>query len=485
MADGALSRKAMVVAAGNAVQMLIAQIAVNLFLVRLLPSQEVFGTYRQVWLLLNTLFPILMFGMHFAAYYYMPGLGPTARRTFVIRSMLVLLAVGAVSAALLWWQAAPLAGFFRNPAAEPVLRAAAPYLDLTLPASFLFHAFIAVDRQWSAVIWNLGFFIPQSVLIVLLVWTDVPLDRLFLSLALLTAVRGLVALVEIHRAFPRAGAEPHLPVATALAYAVPVGMVSVVAILGEKIDKYVVSAWLDPERFALYSVGAVEFPLCVLVATAAFTVMRPRIASMHHQGDATGIARFWRAATWKLALVIFPSVVYLALVATPLMRFLYTDAYVSADAVFRLYLGLTVFRVVAAEPLLSSTGRTRHVFWGGWLFLVLDLALNVALVRPLGLWGPPLGTVLATGLLTLGYVAFAARALRVSVAALLPLRGLLVLALLSALAGVPVLWVLARDWSPLVTLLAAAGAFSAAYLALVLGFRQASVEDFRRLLPGK
>lgn len=479
-ARGSFSGKTLLVAVGTGIQTLISQMGVNLFLVRLLDPSE-FAGYRQIWLLIHTVLPIALLGLHFALYYFLTTLPGEARRGLVVRVATVLSLLGAGLAVAGWVSAPALARFLNHPEVADALRIGALYVAFALPTLIPYHLLIAEDRAGRAVFWNLTFFLPQSVMVVLLAWAGYDLRTLFLAMTGLGALRWLVMWWVLARETEGPWWGRGIDWKPLLAYGIPVGMTSAVAILGEKLDKFVVSAHLDPESFALYAVGAVEFPAIVLLSAAAITVMRPRIAALHHEGRAADLHRFWQGVVRKLALVIVPAALYLALFADELMILLYTDAYSGAASIFRIYLLLAVFRIVPPEPLLSSTGRTRTVFLGGLGFLVLDLALNLVLVRQWGLVGPPWATVIATAALVGFYGHMTARALEVPTVALIP-AGPLVRVLAAALPATLVALWLVPPAGPAVRLGLGAVVFLVVYPAAALALKAFRIGELTGIL---
>lgn len=477
-----LSRQTLTIAIGTSVQSVLAQVALNVALVRVLGSQEDFGLFRQVWLILNTAHPIFLIGVHFSIYYYLPRLPRDRERAFVLRSTFILLVSGAVLAAGLYSLAPFLADLFSNPRLLSLFRAVSLYPLFTTPSALLFHFLIATDRASRATVYNIVLFTAQSVLIVCLVVVGMSLASVFLLLAAYAGLRFLFVAAETTR-LSCGSWRASLPVGlrTQLRYAIPVGITATVTIASSRIDKFVVSSFMDSATYGLYSVGAIEFPTIVLISTAAATVMRPKISQLHHAGRVDEISVFWSGVFRKLLLIMAPMAAYLAVFAPQVISFLYTSDYVAATEIFRVYLLLTISRVVLFEPVLASMGRTRVVFLGGVGFLAVDVILNVLFVRGMGILGPPWATALATILLA-GFYAWHGRqtlgapwSRLISVGLLLrvcPIAGL------AALAAVPVKEL---GWSNLVTLIAGAVVLGVVYAAAAYATRTITREDFRLL----
>jgi O-antigen/teichoic acid export membrane protein len=463
-----LSRKTLVVAVGTGVQSILAQIGLNLILVRVL-DPTTFGTYRQAFLVMNTVFPMFLFGIQFSAYYYLPTLAPSLRRPFAQRCLLVLGVSGCLLAGLFILVAPIIAHRFSNPELTPLLRSFSAYALFSVPGIFLFHYFIAVDRPTRATVYSVAFMVLQSALTVVLVVAGQSLLVVIRALGAVALFRLIVSVFEIMRFAPAEGrtmADLPVNLRSHLAYALPVGITATVAIAGQKLDKFVVSSVLDAPSYAIYSVGALEFPLTMLISAAASVVMRPRMSQLHDGKGPEGVLGFWRIVVQRMISVMIPISIFLAGFSRPLIEFLYTPAYGPATPIFRIFLILTLFRLTPFEPLLASVGRARVVLAGGIVFLVLDLALNLILVRVMGILGPPWATVLATLAMTLIYGWSVREYLRVPVWRLVP-GGRLSRTLLASLGALGLsLLVYLLHANRFVTLAAGGGLFALAYLGL-------------------
>jgi|GEM_PF-3914740 len=467
-----LSQKALIIAAGTGIRSVLSQVAVNFCLVRIMDTQVEFGIYRQVWLVVNTAIPVFIFGLDLALYFYLPNLAHDKRRSFLRRTFAFLFFSGVLLSALLFLGSRFIASWFGAPEVAPLLKALAPYVLFGVPAAALFDFLIAQDRPILAVLYNVGFLIVQAGLTVALIAIGVPMHSVFYVLGALMAVRLAHAVFEVRRLTSGSWGE-RIPVSASqhVRYALPVGFTATMAMLGGRIDKFVVASFLGPAVYAWYSVGALEFPGVVLLDAAAATVLRIRCSRLHHSADVLGIVHLCAAASRKLGLVLIPLGFWLAIFSREIIIVLYTEEYVKAAPVFRIYLTLILFRLFPLEPVLSSLGRTRIVFTGGVLFLLVDLGLNLVAVRAFGVFGPPIATVAATAGLMCYYAVQAARTFQLSFVRMFPVLVLARIALVSAAAGLaswPVLWM---PWPSLPKVLAGLAVFGAVYLAIGLGTR--------------
>jgi O-antigen/teichoic acid export membrane protein len=177
--------------------------------------------------------------------------------------------------------------------------------------------------------------------------------------------------------------------------------------------------------------------------------------------------------------------VFLAVYAREFISVLYTKTYIEGAHVFQLFLAIALFRIVNHGVILTSVGQTRIVLWGTLGFLVVNLGLGLWWVRPLGMIGPPLATLVGTLLLTAFYVARSARYLDRRWSALVPGAMLLRSILVSGAAGLGAWGVRWFHLGDLWTLLLGGVIFAGLYLAIGIPsrwIRQGDLDLVRRWL---
>lgn len=479
MASSRLADKAILIAIGNAIQNL-GIAAVGIFLVRIFDDRETYGAYKKVWLVVHSTMPIFLAGYPQSVYFFVPGLAPGQRWTFMWRGLTFLFAVSLFFSVVMYLGADWIAAFLKEPGIADTIRMFALYPAFTAPAMMLFPFMVSVDRHQLAVALNVGFFVTQSTFIVVLAATGASLDTMFGTLVFLAAARLLISYTEPRRLTRGVPSERlGVSIRMTLAYAIPLALSSVATVMGQRIDKLVVGSKLSTDIYAVYDVGAVEFPGIVLVTMAATSVMLPHMSRLFHASRLDELYRFWRESYRKLSLVTIPMLVYLLFFSTEFMAFLYTERFADSAHIFRFYLVVAIFRSGNPGSILVATNRTRWVLWGTICFLAINLVLNLILIGPMGVTGPALATVVAMCALMLYYSVQASRVLGVSVRAMLPVELVLRPLLASALAGLAALPVRQLEQGRFVTLALAALVFAVIYVlagALLRAIRRSDFE---------
>jgi O-antigen/teichoic acid export membrane protein len=267
-----------------------------------------------------------------------------------------------------------------------------------------------------------------------------------------------------------------------LAYGIPLALTGLAGILGFQFDRVVVSARFTPADYAIYAVGAVELPVTLIVQQSINSVLLPALAVRYRDGDRQGMGALWREAIRKTSLILLPCFALALLTATELVRVLFGERYEESADILRIYLLLMPMRVATYGLVPMAIGRTDVNLIASLVVLVSNAALALALVGPLGLEGPAVATVIATGLTVAYYLLRLRGLLSLTVGQLFPWRLVGVNLGLSLVAAIPAAAVLLLDLPDIVLLLAVSVVYGAAYITLMRATARITDEDWARLV---
>jgi O-antigen/teichoic acid export membrane protein len=179
-----------------------------------------------------------------------------------------------------------------------------------------------------------------------------------------------------------------------LRFAVPLGLAGMIGQLSINLDKILVSKYFDPEIFAVYVNGAMEIPLIGMITGSATAVLLPDITRMLGAGNNEEALELWKRAAVKCALIIFPVMGFLMVMATELMSLLYGAKYVASAVPFRIYLLLLPIRIAFFGTIFMGAGRSDVILKRTAIGFVINLGLSVLLIRVVGYLGAAMATVM-------------------------------------------------------------------------------------------
>jgi O-antigen/teichoic acid export membrane protein len=375
-----------------------AQVATTLtgvFLARTLPLEEL-GTYRQVILLTNTVSGLLSLGLPLSLFYFLPRLEDRREKSrFAVQTLVILTVIGILSAIGALVLNTYIALRFNNPRLEQVLPYAAPLFLTGILIKYLAPLLLSLDRARLAGVFRVIQAFSVSSVLVLLVALGEPLRWALFAMACAEGLSLLLGLWIQHRLLPLAGWGSGPLLRQQLIYALPLGLSGMIGLLSRQVDQFMISMYMDPERFALYSVGATEVPIVPLLLRSAGSVILPQMAGFWAAKDFQSFSDLFSATQRKLSLVCIPVTVVFIALAKPFLIFLYGDVFEASAGVFRIYGLIQLNRLFLFGILLQAMGHTRMLLMGEIAFMIMNIIGNWLLLRWVGFMGPAIATELA------------------------------------------------------------------------------------------
>jgi O-antigen/teichoic acid export membrane protein len=184
-------------------------------------------------------------------------------------------------------------------------------------------------------------------------------------------------------------------------------------------DAIVIGANLSPEYITYFAIGARLTEYCKTAIRTATTVLTPAISALEAKGDMDRVRRIFLTGSRCVAWVVIP--VQLTLVC---LGYEFLAIWISPDVADEAYLPMVCLAVPLSITLSQSiAGR---IFYGigrlKWFAAaavseaIANLGLSLALVRPYGITGVAIGTMVPNILFSLSIAAAACRFLSVGTA---------------------------------------------------------------------
>jgi O-antigen/teichoic acid export membrane protein len=361
-----------------------------------------------------------------------------------------------------------------NAALAPVLQAYAPVPVLLIPtlplrgvcATFGMAGRCIIIEAGTRVVVLLALIVPA------LLGYDLVISMHFWSLAsLLNLGIVLQTLYTPFRGHP--SQKGRYSARKILAYSMPLMLSSILSAQMAAADRFVVSRWYGPEEFAVYSNGAWLLPMIPIITSATMSVLLPSFTQMLGSGNSREeVRKLWRRAIEKTVLIVYPCIAFAFFHAEAIVSILFSEKYLASVPIFRVYLLVGVFRVIAFSPMMMAMGCVRaytvaHVIACAFIW-VAAVVLGMAQVS---LTWIAAAFVASVGLVVLLCVRRVARGLGAALIAVIPVGRMLAVAALSMLlAGASRFAVVqisvVGDGTTVSGLLLAAAVFSVAFLGI-------------------
>ncbi|HEY6099105.1 MAG TPA: oligosaccharide flippase family protein [Anaeromyxobacter sp.] len=462
MADSILTRARPLLAARLAGAAL--TLAVPMVLARvLLPSS--YGTFKQGWLVSQTLILVLPMGLTQSLYYFVPR-EPAERDRFVSQTLWAHVALGVLGAALLLAGAPLLAAHFSNPELAALSPWLAAFTGFGIAGAPLDIAWNASGRIGAAALARLATEGGRSAALVAgaLLLGDV--RGALAGVAVATAARALftfAALARRHGLALRAAS-----LRRQIAYALPFGLAFVLIVPQQQFHQYAVGAVVSAAAFAVYSVGTFQLPIVDVLYTPVSELLQIGLAEVEGGGrpPRAGLPLFHEAVQ-QLAFAFVPMVGILVVVAPDLIELLFSPVYLPAVPIFRVGALSALLAALPLDGVMRARAQNRFMLTLSAAKLALTALLVLAGLATIGPIGALGGWIAAEAAARAAMLRRSATLFDVPARRILPLRALARQAAATAF-GMPIGWLVLRSVpAPLLARLALAGvAFAAAYLGL-------------------
>lgn len=402
MARRSLTLDTLVLSSGRAIGA-VAAIAITAILTRTL-SIDAYATHKQALLLYAFATPLLTLGLPKALYTFIPA-RPDHARGALLENLTLLLAGGALFALALPLGLAQFAADrFANPALAHAALWMAPYALAMAPMTALGACLVAGGHITPLVRFNLA---SRLALLVAVALAAVTLAdaRATLAAHALWATLALAPALMLMIRTTHGGRPTLIGMRAQLAFAIPLGIASLLGTLSTQLDKLIVSAMCTPRDFAIYTTGALELPLIGIITGAMSAVVLPDLTRFHRAGTPEKIIALWQRAM-NLALLLLTPAMFAVLLAGPeLIIVLFSADYAEAATPLRIYALTLPLRAAVYGSVLMATGHTRQITLSAAFGLALNALLSVIAVRAIG----PTGAAWATVATTYAVVAFMLR----------------------------------------------------------------------------
>ncbi len=403
-------------------------------------SQTDYGTYLHVQLIANVAIWSFMLGIPHSVYYFLPKV--RQQKTMLLTTVALMVTIaGLVGLAVIFF-GHHLSNLLNNPSLNNLILLTAGIAFFQIPLAIFEPAMIAANKVRAFIktdsIFNIGFFLVILIPTVMTGDIKVTLTWLcgFYALQLLTSL-GL--LVKTALSYSNDNDGSHYKVREQLEYALPIGLSQGIFELSRYGDKVIVSHFFDPATLAVYTRGAMDIPLLNIINNTIDNLMMPKLIEAYKDQCAASLLKLWHDTIALTASFMYPSFFFLVFTAPHLITGLYGDDYAAAVPIFQIYSCGILFRVSTYNVIVRVIGKTGMMAWVAAVSETANIFGTLFLVKYYGLWGAPVATVIATGLIVTGYLIGISHRLKVPITGIFPWKMLFQIGALAGIATLPLI----------------------------------------------
>ncbi len=418
MAIPSLKTQALYLFVGRVTAFLVLSLS-PIILVRLL-SEHQFGTYRQILFVSILTMELITLRIGAGAYYFYPR-KKSDLRALLSQTLTLLCLAGLIGAA-----AFLILGlrfhFLPTGVTTDYVLPIALYLLLETGAQFIDHIFVLEKKPKLVLATNVANSVARLFLVVgaALIFGNVM--PILYALILLSAVRLTLLLAYLAGKYRiRPGLLNRGLLSEQLRYTAPLAASAVVGVLGSYIDKGIISGYMSPRDFAVYSLAGWSIINAIrVIYHSVAQVCVPRFGELAVEKDLAGVRRVWHRMILMNTGVTIPLVCFSFVFATEITGILYTDRYLAAANIWRINMLILVVQMLGFGTIPTALGKTRAILAGNLARFLLAVPCSVILIIKFGLMGGAVAFVLGFWADATVQLLAGKKALRATLAELLP-----------------------------------------------------------------
>lgn len=357
-----------------------------------------YGTYSQIILLVTTVTSITILGMVDGVNYFFCKETDVQKRNAYISTIFVMQAVASLIASLtVLGCTIPISQYFNNSDIRGLIIFAALLPVLQNMISLLQIMFIAIGRAKHIAIRNLlvAVFKLVAILFACYVFNNIAIVLVCQVVLEVAQVAYFVISLRRNSCKINLGDFNKTLIGEILKYCIPMAMFTIVKSLNRDCDKYVIAAFTDTETLAIYTNASKQLPFDIIM-TSFCTVLLPYITRYISKKDYSRTQVLYKSFL-ELSCISTAILALGAVCVSPeLMKFLYTEKYISGLSIFIVYIFVDVLSVFNITLLLSAAGKTKTIMCVGVGAFIANLILNILFYHLLGLIGPAVATLVVT-----------------------------------------------------------------------------------------
>lgn len=394
---------------------MLANAALIVLLTRVLLTPEEYGTLNFALAALSVLAILATLGVPKSAGRYInefsgsnPGLVPIVVR----RSLTFMIVLSAVVGAAILVVGEPVARLIGQETLVPFLAVGVLYIAAMAMTQYARELLRAFNRiEWSGVV-RVVMGVARVVFVVAFVAVGFGVVGALAGYVVGYAVAALVGGVLLYRRLYRnleedPDPEPNIS-RRILGYSVPLTATRGANVLDKKVDVLIVGALLDMTAVGFYTIAKQVSDFVSMPASSFGFTISPALGEQQASGETDRAARMYERSLTYVLLAYVPAVTGLALVAQPMIEYIFGSAYLGAVPVVQVYGGFILVNAVnkVTSDGLDYLGRARSRAVIKTAMAIANVILNLLLIPIFGVTGAALATVITYTVYTLANVYF-------------------------------------------------------------------------------
>ena len=271
----------------------------------------------------------------------------------------------------------------------PLLNATLLYILLSSPANLIEYIYMAQDKNGNTL--SYGYITSALQLIVVIVPAS-------LGYSVIWSVWGLVMVATIKNIwlitllYNYAEIKFSFPfIKEVLAIAGPLIFTVFINQSAQYVDGIVVTTFYEADGFAVFRYGSKELPFVLMLTLGLHSAM---LVEFNRKDKLNETLSTIKKKSLRIMHSMYPLSIFLLLFAKPIFKGIFSPEFTRSADVFVIYLLAIVSRILFPHTIIIGLKKGKVLFWISCIELVINIILSLWFVKPYGVVGVALATVI-------------------------------------------------------------------------------------------
>lgn len=411
----------------------------NMIIARLF-TENLYGTYKQVNLIINLVTSICVLGIPTTISYFYVSSDKKDKERLIGNTIVVLSSIAITSSLAIVLFRRPISELLNNPDILNYISLLSLQIFIMIISSFLENLYISSNSTVALgriyVIYTITNFFSLGYIAI----RTKNLYYLLLTMIIIEFLRSIFMYLIIRSKESLKFRTEYRLLIKQIKFAIPLGVVALVQNLNMYIDNLFISNRYTPEQYASYANAATDIPLVGIVTISIASVVLPRMSKSYAVNrNQKEVLSIWGESCKKTALIMFPIFWVALLFSREYIELIFSYKYIeSSTPIFIIYLLKFPLYFTVFGNILIVIKQQKYVMVNSIMGIVLNIILNVIFLKIFGLIGPAISTVIVHYFMVYLQLLKISKSFEIKLKEALPYKKLVKIFLLPATIAIPI-----------------------------------------------
>ncbi len=215
-----------------------------------------------------------------------------------------------------------------------------------------------------------------------------------------------------------------------LNYCIPFFLGTIIYIVSNKFDKFLLNQYISPNEYAIYSVTFLSIPFLANAYNSINSVVLPEFTNLLQNEKKNELKNLYQKIVIKSASVAIPIIYYFFFCSPFIIELIFTKAYGSADLYYKIGLFSFLISMTSYGLILRATNQTKLIFRINLISGLITIGIGLLIIPNYLLLGAIITSVIAVILPGIFQLIYEIRSLNYSFFDFFPIKKFLVILVL-------------------------------------------------------